>query len=291
MKLFEGGEEPEIEDDGVEVVETDPVEDEGQSDEESPKVEAPEYPMPDGWEEAMWQGAPVELRGKVDSMVKAHAEALSAKEKAMQDAAARHLQEQTRANAEMQTSLNLIRQVTEGEFVNVDWNALAHENPALYVEAQQLYNQRMQAIQQMQARVQAHAQQLAQVRAQEFKAAMDADFAATLPKIQALVGNGFEKKAFGQELAAYLGKAGVPREHIGNITRGYELELATKAMLFDKYLEARQAATAKVAEAPKVQAPHGAKSADDGDRLKSARARLIKNPDSTEALAALFAAM
>jgi hypothetical protein len=70
------------------------------------------------------------------------------------------------------------------------------------------------------------------------------------------------------------------------------LELATKAMLYDKSFEARQAAAAKVAEAPKVQSPNGS-GADNGDgaRLKAARAHLNKNPNSTEALAALFAAM
>lgn len=251
-----------------------------------------DYPMPEGWDDAMWQGTAPELRGKIDSMVKAHAEALSSREKAMQEAAAKHMQEQVRANAEMQTSLNLIRQIAEGEFANVDWQKVAQENPALYVEAQQLYNQRMSAIQQMQARVQAHAQQLQAVRAQQAQAAVDAELAATLPKVQALMGDGFEKKAFGKELVEYLGKAGVPREHIGAMTRGYELELATKAMLFDRNLEARQAAAAKVAEAPRVQEPHGAGTADgDGARIKAARAHLNKNPNSTEALAALFAAM
>ena len=79
---------------------------------------------------------------------------------------------------------------------------------------------------------------------------------------------------------------------ISGIGRGYMLELATKAMLYDKGLGVRQAAAAKVADAPKVQAPNGSGPADgDGARLKAARAHLNKNPNSTEALAALFDAM
>ena len=46
-----------------------------------PEQEMSEYPMPEGWEEAMWQGATHEVRGKIDSMVKSHAEALAVKEK------------------------------------------------------------------------------------------------------------------------------------------------------------------------------------------------------------------
>jgi hypothetical protein len=251
-----------------------------------------DYPMPDGWEDAMWQGMAPELRGKVDGMVKAHADAMAAKEKAMQEAAAQHREQAMKANAEMQTSLGIMRSVVEGEFAGIDWAGLAKSDPALYVDLQSQYQQRMGAIQQMQKSVAAQSAQLAQAQAAEAQEAMKAELAASLPRVKALVGAGYTGETFRTELAAYLEKSGVPVENINLMSRGYELELATKAMLYDRHLEARKAAAAKVAEAPKVQSPSGSAAADgDGARLKAARAHLNKNPNSTEALAALFAAM
>lgn len=258
------------------------------AEEPEPQVE---YPMPEGWEQAMWDSATVELRGKVDSMVKAYAEAMAAKEKAMQDAEAQHREHTMKANAELQTSLGIMRRVVEGEFAGIDWNGLAKSDPALYVDLQNQYQQRMGAIQQMQQNVAAQSAQLAQAQAAEAQKAMQAELAASLPRVKALVGAGFDGNTFRSDLVGYLEKAGVPREAIGMMSKGYELELATKAMLYDKSLEARKAAAAKVAEAPKVQTPRGAGSADDGDALAKARARLSRNPNSFEAQVKLFEAM
>ena len=258
------------------------------AEEQEPHVE---YPMPEGWEQAMWDGATAELRGKVDGMVKAHAEAMAAKEKAMQEAAAQHREQAMRANAELQTSLGIMRRVVEGEFAGIDWAGLAKSDPALYVDLQGQYQQRMAAIQQMQQNVAAQSAQIAQAQAAEAQKAMAAELAASLPRVKALVGAGYDGEKFRTELVGYLEKSGVPAEAIGMMSKGYELELATKAMLYDKSLEARKAATAKVAEAPKVQAPRGAGSVDDGDALAKARARLSRNPDSIDAQVALFEAM
>ena len=291
MNLFEGGNDGvEAPEDGVEGDDPAHVEGEEQKSGEV-KQDEPEYPMPEGWEEAMWQGAPVELRGKVDAMVKAHAEAIAAKEKAMLEAESQHKAQAMKANAEMQTSLNIMRAVVEGEFRGIDWQGLAKSDPAMYVELQAQYQQRMGAIQQMQKNVAAQSAQLAQRQAAEAQAAMQNELAVTLPKVKALMGAGYTGESYRAELTQYLEKSGVPMEAIGNITKGYELELATKAMLWDKQQAAREVASAKVASIPAVQSPRGAAAVDDGDRLKSARARLNKNPNSTEALAALFAAM
>lgn len=256
-----------------------------------PEQEMPEYPMPEGWEEAMWQGIAPDVRGKVDGMVKAHAEVLAAKEKAMREAEAQHKEQAMKANAEMQTSLNIMRAVVEGEFRNIDWAGLAKTDPAMYVELQQQYQQRMAAIQQMQRSVAEQSAQLAQKQAAEAQAAMQNELAAVLPKVKALMGAGYSGESYRAELTQYLEKSGVPFEVIGMISKGYELELATKAMLWDKQQAAREAAAAKVASAPAVQAPRGAASDSGGDRLKQARARLERNPDSVDAIAALFEAM
>lgn len=284
--LFEGEVEAEMGGEQEEPVAEEPV-----SAEAEPSDPEPDYPMPEGWEEAMWQGVPADIRGKVDGMVKAHAEALSVKEKAMREAEARHRDESMKANAELQTSLNIMRGVVEGEFRNIDWQNLAKSDPATYVELQELYQQRMGAIQQMQQSVAAQSAQLAQAQAAEEKAAMQNELAAVLPKVKALMGAGYTGEKYRADLTAYLEKAGVPMEAIGNISKGYELELATKAMLYDRQQAAREAAAAKVASAPAVQTPRGAVSDNGGDRLKQARARLDRNPNDVDAIAALFEAM
>lgn len=256
-----------------------------------PEQEMPEYPMPEGWEEAMWQGATPEVRGKIDSMVKSHAEALAVKEKAMREAEAQHRAEVMKANSEMQNSLNIMRSVVEGEFRNVNWQELAKSDPALYVELQQQYQQRMGAIQQMQRNVAAQSAQLAQAQAAEAQADMQNELATVLPKVKALMGAGYTGDKYRAELTQYLEKSGVPMEAIGNITKGYELELATKAMLWDRQQAAREAAAAKVASAPAVQSPRGAVTDNGGDKLSKARARVERNPNDVDAIAALFEAM
>ncbi len=253
--------------------------------------DVPEYPMPEGWEKAMWDGAAPELRGKVDSMVKAHAEALSAKEKAMQEAAAQHREQVMKANAEMQTSLGIMRRVVEGEFAGINWAELAKSDPALYVDLQAQYQQRMSAIQQMQKNVAAQSAQIAQMQAAEAQKAIESELASTLPRVRALVGADYTGESFRNELVAYLQKSGVPMAAVGAMSKGYELELATKAMLYDKFQSAREAAAAKVASAPAVQVPRGAAPVDGGDKLKQARARLDRNPNDLDAIAGLFEAM
>ena len=61
-------------------------------------------------------------------------------------------------------------------------------------------------------------------------------------------------------------------------------------MLFDKSARRRAEAEAKLEGLPDVQAPRRA-GASDADRLSRARAGLNRNPNSTQALAELFAAM
>jgi hypothetical protein len=119
---------------------------------------------------------------------------------------------------------------------------------------------------------------------------MQESFEAVLPRIAELVGEGFERKAFREEMAEYLLKSGVPMEALRAMSRGYELELCTKAMLFDKMQKRRAEAEAKLADVPAVLSPRRS-GREEGDRLGRARAALNKNPNSTEALAALFAAM
>ena len=128
-------------------------------------------------------------------------------------------------------------------------------------------------------------------RAQEAQKAIAAEFAQVQPEIKALMGAGFEGKAFAADMAKYMQEQGCPPEVIGGLSKGYEVKMIAKAMLYDRLQAQRAAAAKKVAEAPKVQKPHGAASAENDGRAQKARAMLNKNPNSVDALAAVFEAM
>ena len=115
------------------------------------------------------------------------------------------------------------------------------------------------------------------------------DLRGVHPEIRALVGAGFDGRTFASDMAAYMQEQGCPAEVINGLSKAYEVKLVAKAMLYDRLMARRAAAVRKVAEAPKVQEPRGAAPANTG-RAVRARALLNRNPNSTDALAALFEA-
>lgn len=252
--------------------------------------ESPEVPMPEGWDDTMWQGLSPEVRSAVHAREQAHAQAI-AQVQAEQNAA-RQQQEQfaIAANAQLQQALATMKQIVEGEYSGVDWNGLAQSDPATYIKLQQAYNARMGAIQRIQQGVAQQVKQYESARAQDAQKSMAAEFAQVQPEIKALIGAGFDGKTFAADMAQYMASQGCPASVINGLSKGYEVKLIAKAMLFDKMMTNRAAAAKKVAEAPKVQAPRGAVPADNS-RAAKARALLNKNPDSTDALAAVFEAM
>ena len=251
--------------------------------------EAPEPVMPEGWEDALWQAATPEMRAKVAEQAQAHAAAIAAEKKAMADLKARQEAFAVQANAQLQQALTTMQQVIEGEFRQVDWNGLAASDPASYVQLQRMYNDRMAAVQQIQQGVARQVQAVQQQRAAEEQQRLHTEFDAVLPEIKAMVGAGFEGQKFAADVADYMQKAGFPAEAINNISRGYELKVVCKAMLYDKLSAQRAKAAVKVAEAPKVAAPRSsAKDGTGNDRLKKAMSFLSKNPNSTDAIAAVF---
>ena len=252
-------------------------------------AEAPEPVMPEGWEEALWQAATPEMRAKVAEQAQAHAAALAAEKKAMADLRAKQEAFAVQANAQLQQALTTMQQVIEGEFRQVDWNGLAASDPASYVQLQRMYNDRMAAVQGIQQGIARQVQAMQQQRAAEEQQRLHTEFDQVLPEIKAMVGAGYDGKKFAADVADYMQKAGFPPEAINGINRGYELKVICKAMQYDKLSAQRAKAAVKVAEAPKVQAPRSsAKDGTGNDRLKKAMAFLSKNPNSTDAAAAVF---
>ena len=251
--------------------------------------ESPEVPMPEGWDDAMWQGLAPEVRSAVHAREQAHAQAIAQVQ--VEQNAARQQQEQfaIAANAQIQQALATMKQIVEGEYGGVDWNGLAQSDPATYIKLQQAYNARMGAIQRIQQGVAQQVKQYEAERAQEAQKSMAAEFAQVQPEIKALIGAGFDGKTFAADMARYMAEQGCPAQVINGLSKGYEVKLVAKAMLYDRLMTQRAAAVRKVAEAPKVQAPRGAVPADNS-RAAKARALLNKDPNSTDALASLFEA-
>jgi hypothetical protein len=229
------------------------------------------------------------MRAKVAEQAQAHAAAIAAEKKAMADLKARQEAFAVQANAQLQQALTTMQQVIEGEFRQVDWNGLAASDPASYVQLQRMYNDRMAAVQGIQQGIARQVQAMQQQRAAEEQQRLHTEFDAVLPEIKAMVGAGFEGKKFAADVAGYMQQAGFPPEAINGISRGHELKTVVKAMLYDKLASQRAKAATKVAEAPKVTAPRGtAKDSSGNDRLKKAMSILSKNPNSTDAIAAVF---
>lgn len=261
----------------------DPVPDGGDGAEE-----APEPVMPEGWEEAIWGAAPAEVRAKIAEQVSAHAAALAAEKKAQAELKAAQDAYAVQTNAQLQQALATMKHVIEGEFATVDWQQLANTDPAAYVKLQQLYNTRMGAVRQMEQGVAAQVQQWRQAKAIESQKHIESEFQAVLPEVKALIGAGYDGKQFVNEIAEYLTSQGVPRDALNQMSNGYEVRLATKAMLYDRLLARKASAAQKVAEAPKVSSPSGTKAKAEDDKFAKAMSILKKNPSSTDAIADVF---
>ena len=262
---------------------------EGEAGEDPQPDTVPEVPMPEGWDDTMWQGLSPDVRSAVHAREQAHAQAIAQVQAEQQAAKQQQEQFAIAANAQIQQALATMRQIVEGEYGSVDWNGLAKADPATYIRLQQAYNARMGAIQRVQQGVAQQVKQYEAERAAEAQKSMAAEFATVQPEIKALMGAGFDGKAFAADMAQYMASQGCPAQVINGLSKGYEVKLIAKAMLYDKLMTQRAAAAKKVAEAPKVQAPRGAVPADTS-RAAKARALLHKNPNSTDALAALFEA-
>lgn len=262
---------------------------EGETGEDPQPDTVPEVPMPEGWDDTMWQGLSPDVRSAVHAREQAHAQAIAQVQAEQQAAKQQQEQFAIAANAQIQQALATMRQIVEGEYGSVDWNGLAKADPATYIQLQQAYNSRMNAIQRIQQGVAQQVKQYEAARVQDAQKEMAAEFATVQPEIKALIGAGYDGKAFAADMAQYMAEQGCPAHVINGLTRGYEVKLIAKAMLYDKMMTNRAAAAKKVAEAPKVQAPRGAAPAENG-RAAKARALLNKHPDSTDALASLFEA-
>ena len=262
---------------------------EGQGQPAAP-AEPAEVPMPEGFSADTWGKLAPDARSAVHAMAEAHAQAIAQERQTVLNERADRDNQINAAATLLGRANQLIDAIARAEFTGVDWQKLSQENPAEYIRLAGEYQQRVGTIRRLGADIRQTAQAVMAKRDQEKQQALQAEYQTVEPKIRALIGDGYDNQRFTADVYAYMKGAGVPDSAINGLSKGYELELVTKAMLYDKMGKARAAAAQKVAEAPKVQAPSGVKD-DTASVQKQAFARFYKNPNSTDALAAALAAM
>lgn len=263
--------------------------DEGQEQPAAP-AEPAEVPMPEGFNADTWGKLAPDARSAVHAMAETHAQAMAQERQTVLNERADRDNQINAAATLLGQANQLIEAIVNAEYSGIDWQALSEQNPSEYIRLAREVQKRTDAVQALGARIRQTAQAVEAKRAQEYQQALSAEYQTVEPKIRALIGDGYDGKTYTAEVYQYMKDAGVPDKAINSLSKGYELELVTKAMLYDKMEKARAAAEKKVAEAPKVQAPSGVK---DGTASvqKQAFARFYKNPNSTDALAAALAAM
>lgn len=253
-------------------------------------TEPAEVPMPEGFNADTWGNLAPDARSAVHAMAEAHAQAITQERQTVLNERANRDEQINAAAALLGQANQLIDELVKAEYAGIDWQALSEQNPSEYIRMAREVQKRTDAVRALGARIQQTAQAVAAKREQEYQQNLSAEYQTVEPKIRALIGDGYDGKKYTAEVYKYMKDAGVPDKAINSLSKGYELELVTKAMLYDKMAKARAAAAKKVAEAPKVQAPSGVKD-DTASVQKQAFARFYKNPNSTDALAAALAAM
>lgn len=253
-------------------------------------AEPAEVPMPEGFNADTWEKLAPDARSAVHAMAEAHAQAIAQERQTVLTERADRDNQINAAAALLGQANQLIDELAKAEYAGIDWQALSEQNPSEYIRMAREMQKRTDAVRALGARIQQTAQAVAAKRAQEYQQNLSAEYQTVEPKIRALIGDGYDGKKYTAEVYQYMKDAGIPDKAINSLSKGYELELVTKAMLYDRMSKARAAAAQKVADAPKVQAPSGVRD-DTASVQKQAFARFYKNPNSTDALAAALAAM
>jgi hypothetical protein len=215
--------------------------------------------------------------------------------KAQEAAQARKEREEllTFATQEVTKTLRMAQDAIEGEFAGIDWTTLQASDPTTFLQLDAMRKQRLEKIMGLQQQREALSAEQERVNAAQAQAALQEEAAKVLPVLKELVGESFTPAQFQKDVGTFLETSGVPKELIGKIQTGWELTIATKAMLFDKMQAAKTRAAQKVASAPRVQKP-GSKPmvAEQGhtQKIKAASARLDKTGSIDDAVALLRAA-
>lgn len=194
------------------------------------------------------------------------------------------------ATQEVTKTLQMAQDAIEGEFAGIDWLKLQAEDPQTFLQLDAARKQRLARIQGLQQHREILQQQRQESERTQALATLQQEAQNVKPVLQKLMGDEFSEKTFAPKLTKYLTDAGVPKERIGMMQNGFELTLATKAMLFDQMQAAKAQATKKIASAPTVQKSGGKQMVADSGRTQKAQAAM-KRLDKTGSIEAAVAAL
>jgi hypothetical protein len=265
---------------------------EGEEATEPVQPEAPKVKPPASWSKEAaehFEKLPPELQ-EVISNRESEREKF-ANTKAQEAATARkEIEEFTQwAQSELGNRIALAQASIEGDFAGIDWIKLQQTDPQSFLVLDGMRRERFQKLNEA---IQTH-QQLSQKAQQEHtekvKDHLKKELDAVVPFLQKEIPD-FKPDTFKENITKYLVKSGVPENMIGNMSNSWELQLATKAMLYDQQQAQRASAAAKVANAPKVMPSQGKAQGDAGSNgVKNALTKLSKTGSVDDAVAALRA--
>lgn len=265
---------------------------EGQEELAQEQTPPPVVDAPASWteeEKKLFAGMPPELQQAVSRREAERERFVSARAQETQEARQQRDQTVQWVHSQLGPAVKAAQLAVEYEFAGIDWNNLQKTDPATFLQLDAMRRERITAVEKaMAAYNQFTARQEADRRQQRKRQAeehLQKEYGQALPAVQALVGQGFENKKFAQDLAGYLQSVGAPADHIAGMDHGYQLVLATKAMLYDTMQKHAQSAAKKVANAPQVQGVKARQAGKNEGNPQAAREILRKNGSSTETVA------
>lgn len=182
-----------------------------------------------------------------------------------------------------------LQKAAASKWSTVDWQSLAKSDPARYVELQAEYHAEMSRLATANAEHRRLKEADDKARAEQFREFVAGQERLLVEKMPVLK-DPEKAKAVKQEISKYLSENGFTEQEIGGVADHRAVNLAWKAMQYDKAVAAKKAAIQKAAPAKPVQRPGVARPArTDADRVAEASNRLKKTGRVDDAAAAFKA--
>lgn len=143
------------------------------------------------------------------------------------------------------------------EYANVDWVRLATEDPLEYPKHRAQYDQLVQGYQAANGQLQQKAGYVAQAR-QQFTAQKVQQESAKLIEAIPAWKDPAKYQAGAQELSGWLVKQGADPARVAALSDSFEVQIAYKAMLYDKLVSAKADRSKQLRAAPPVVRPGAA---------------------------------
>lgn len=174
-----------------------------------------------------------------------------------------YLQQQAEQGA---ATINALSNQLFAEFNSVNWNELAELDPGMYAAKRQQFQDRFYEVEQAQklfaSQIQEQVQQQNQIQQAQLIQEFEQQKKAVIEKIPEWKNPEIAKRE-GKEIADYLKANNFTEQETRSIIDHRQVDIARKAMLYDKLMKSKPAIDNKVKSVPKVLRPGAAKSKHD----------------------------